>query len=162
MHLKAKELIENGELPPMILVMPSDGLWGDGSAYLQHNGYNFEKWITEDVVDAVVESIDGADSSSPLFISGLSMGGFGALRIGAKYGSRFKAMSGLSSMTSLPQMKLFVEEQGAARDNGHPKPAECSETSPKAGKTTPSGRGSHSRRPRAGESAANEAIGPQS
>ncbi|WP_426670254.1 alpha/beta hydrolase [Mucilaginibacter sp. McL0603] len=109
-HLKVKELIENGELPPMILAMPSDGLWGDGSAYLHHNGYNFEKWIIEDVVDAVVESIDGADSSSPLFISGLSMGGFGALRIGAKYGLKFKAMSGLSSITSLPQMKLFVEE----------------------------------------------------
>ena|ERR1700744_2743971 len=109
-HLKVKELIETGELPPMILVMPSDGLWGDGSGYLQHNGYNFEKWIIEDVVDAVVESIDGADSTSPLFISGLSMGGFGALRIGAKYGPKFKAMSGLSSITSLPQMKLFVEE----------------------------------------------------
>ena len=94
----------------MILAMPSDGLWGDGSAYLQHNGYDFEKWIIEDVVDAVIEKIDGAEMTSPLFISGLSMGGFGALRIGAKYGSRFKAISGLSTITSLPQMKLFVEE----------------------------------------------------
>jgi enterochelin esterase-like enzyme len=109
-HLKVNELIKQGKLPPMILAMPSDGLWGDGSAYLQHNNYDFEKWIAEDVADAVIESIDGAEASSPLFISGLSMGGFGALRIGAKYGSKFRAMSGLSSITSLPQMKLFVEE----------------------------------------------------
>lgn len=109
-HFTLNELIMKGELPPMILAMPSDGLWGDGSAYLPHNGYDFEKWITEDVIDAVIESIDGAQEASPLFISGLSMGGFGALRIGAKYGYKFSGMSGLSSITSLPQMKLFVQE----------------------------------------------------
>jgi putative tributyrin esterase len=38
------------------------------------------------------------------------MGGLGALRIGAKYGSQFSGISGHSSMTSLEQMKLFVEE----------------------------------------------------
>ncbi len=109
-HLKVNELIKQGVLPPMILVMPSDGLWGDGSAYLGHSNFDFEKWIIEDVINAVTAKIDGAHASSPLFISGLSMGGFGALRIGAKYGSRFRAISGLSSITSLPQMKLFVEE----------------------------------------------------
>src|ERR1700753_2853474 len=56
-HLKIDELIQNGELPPMILAMPSDGLWGDGSGYLPHSGYNFEKWIAEDVPDAVIECI---------------------------------------------------------------------------------------------------------
>jgi putative tributyrin esterase len=110
-HLKVNELISQGELPPMILVMPSDGLWGDGSAYLPHNNYNFEKWIIEDVIDSVIESIDGATASSPLFISGLSMGGFGALRLGAKYGYKFKAISAHSAITALPQMKLFVEEK---------------------------------------------------
>ncbi|MEO6851690.1 MAG: alpha/beta hydrolase-fold protein [Mucilaginibacter sp.] len=110
-HLKANELIKQGMLPPMIIAMPSDGLWGDGSAYLPHNTYNFEKWITEDVIDAVIESIDGASVNSPLFISGLSMGGFGALHIGAKYGNRFSGISGHSSITALPQLKLFVEEK---------------------------------------------------
>ena len=109
-HLRVNELIKQGALPPMILVMPSDGLWGDGSAYLGHSNFDFEKWIIDDVINAVTAKIDGAHTSSPLFISGLSMGGFGALRIGAKYGQKFKAISGLSSITSLPQMKLFVEE----------------------------------------------------
>lgn len=109
-HLKVDELIRSGELPPMILAMPSDGLWGDGSGYLPHDGFNFEKWIAEDVIDIVTGRIDGADKKSPFFITGQSMGGFGALRIGAKYGYKFKGMSGLSPITSLPQLKLFVQE----------------------------------------------------
>jgi putative tributyrin esterase len=109
-HLKLNELIEKGILPPMILAMPSDGLWGDGSGYLQLGGFNFEKWIAEDVPDALFECIKGAKKESPLFISGLSMGGFGALRIGAKYAPKFRAISGHSSITSLPQIKFFAGE----------------------------------------------------
>ena len=109
-HLQADKLIQDKRLPPMILAMPSDGLWADGSAYLPHSGYDFEKWIAEDVPDALCECIWGASKESPLFISGLSMGGFGALRIGAKYGSKFKAISGHSSITSLPQLKYFTGE----------------------------------------------------
>lgn len=118
-HLKVDELIKNGELPPMILAMPSDGLWGDGSGYLPHSAHDFEKWIAEDVPDALVECIAGAKKESPLFISGLSMGGFGALRIGAKYAPKFRAISGHSSITSLAQIKFFVEEslKHYAQDN---------------------------------------------
>ena len=118
-HLTVNELIKKGELPPMIIAMPSDGLWGDGSAFLPHNGLNFEKWIAEDVPDAVAECISGASKNSPLFLSGLSMGGFGALRIGAKYAPKFRAISGHSSITSLAQIKFFVEEslKSYAQDN---------------------------------------------
>jgi putative tributyrin esterase len=110
-HLKANEMINGGELPPMVIAMPSDGLWGDGSAYLPHHGYDFEKWIAMDVFDALEEKIAGIQKGSPLFIAGLSMGGFGALRIGAKYGFRFKAIAAHSAITNLQQMKLFVEEE---------------------------------------------------
>jgi putative tributyrin esterase len=49
----------------------------------------------------------------------MSMGGFGALRIGAKYGYKFRAISGHSSITSLPQIKFFAEEslKNYAQDN---------------------------------------------
>ncbi|NJB83435.1 alpha/beta hydrolase [Wenyingzhuangia aestuarii] len=110
-HLKMKSWIENNELEPMIVVMPSDGLWGDGSAYVPHyTGVDFEKWIVEDVIDATVELIPQASETSKLFISGLSMGGFGALRIGLKHHDKFSGVSGLSSITVLDEMKLFVEE----------------------------------------------------
>jgi len=109
-HLKMQQWIESGEIEPMIIAMPSDGLWGDGSGYLPHSEVDFEKWITEDVVNAVAELIPEASEQSKLFIAGLSMGGFGALRIGLKHYNKFAGVSGLSSITVVEEMKLFVEE----------------------------------------------------
>ena len=110
-HKTAQNLIDKNNLKPMILAMPSDGLWGDGSAYLKHSGLNFEKWIVEDVIIAVKELIPQVKNSTKTFLAGLSMGGFGAMRIGAKYGNIFNAISGHSSIVELDQMKLFVEEE---------------------------------------------------
>jgi enterochelin esterase-like enzyme len=35
-HRVLDRLIMEENLPPMMLAMPSDGLWGDGSGYLRH------------------------------------------------------------------------------------------------------------------------------
>jgi putative tributyrin esterase len=60
-------------------------------------------------------------ADSPLFLCGLSMGGFGALRIGAKYPGRYRGLSAHSSITHFEQMKMYVEEDasrfGAAAQN---------------------------------------------
>ncbi|RKR14325.1 S-formylglutathione hydrolase FrmB [Maribacter vaceletii] len=109
-HITAWEMMQKGTLKPMIIAMPSDGLWGDGSAYLPHNQRNFEKWIVEDVPNAILENIDATSKNSNLYIGGLSMGGFGALNLGIKHAPKFKAVSGHSSITSFEQMSLFVEE----------------------------------------------------
>jgi S-formylglutathione hydrolase FrmB len=53
-------------------------------------------------------------AQSAAFIAGLSMGGFGALRLGAKYPQRFAGVSGHSSITHFAQMSKFVEEPLAA------------------------------------------------
>ena len=39
-HRAAARLIQAREIPPMVLAMPSDGLWGDGSGYFTHGGMN--------------------------------------------------------------------------------------------------------------------------
>lgn len=109
-HIAAWEMIQRKELKPMVIAMPSDGLWGDGSGYVPHNGLDFEKWIVEDVPRAVIESVEAISEKSDLYISGLSMGGFGALRLGIKYADKFKAVSAHSSITELGQMSMFVEE----------------------------------------------------
>lgn len=109
-HHTARELIEGGLLRPMALAMPSDGLWGDGSGYLKHREADYEKWIVEDVVGSVMEVADCVSERSPLFIAGLSMGGFGALRLGAKHAERFAAISAHSSITQVSQFAQFVEE----------------------------------------------------
>lgn len=109
-HRTAERLIRSGQLKPMALVMPSDGLWGDGSGYLPHNGYQFDRWIIDDVPKLAAEATPLVTAKSPLFIAGLSMGGYGALRLGARYPTRFRAMAGLSSITQLEQLSQFVEE----------------------------------------------------
>lgn len=90
--------------------MPSDGLWGDGSGYLAHKQKDFEKWIVDDVPNAVIENISSISRKSKLLISGLSMGGFGALRLGIKYAQKFTAISAHSAITNITQMPFFVEE----------------------------------------------------
>lgn len=109
-HRQTLEGINKGVIGPMVLVMPSDGLWGDGSGYLPHKHQNFEAWIVDDVIAAVIESIKETSAQSPLFIAGLSMGGYGALRLGAKYGTMFKAVSALSSITDARQMQPLLDE----------------------------------------------------
>ncbi|WP_332369532.1 alpha/beta hydrolase [Spirosoma telluris] len=97
----------------MVLAMPSDGLWGDGSGYLPHHEKNFERWIVDDVPNAVraalpTERVEYFPKQT--FLAGLSMGGFGALRLAAKFPEQFSAVYGLSSITHLNQLPLFVEE----------------------------------------------------
>lgn len=109
-HIQVRDMVRKKIIPPVMLVFPSDGLWGDGSGYVPHDGCDFEKWIAEDVPEVVMQQFPGVTHKSKFFITGLSMGGFGALKIGAKYHDRFAAFSGHSSITNLSQMKLFAEE----------------------------------------------------
>lgn len=109
-HLTAQRMIDAGQLPPMLIAMPSDGLMFDGSAYLPHNDRKFDAWIIDDVPDAVMEAGLPTTNDAPRFIAGLSMGGYGALRLGAAFPNRFAAFAGHSSITEFEQMKLFVEE----------------------------------------------------
>jgi enterochelin esterase-like enzyme len=109
-HLSTLDLIRKKLITPVTIAMPSDGLWGDGSGYLPHNNIDFEKWIVEDVPAAIKICLPEVDDESKLFIGGLSMGGFGAFKIGVKYPDVFTAVSCHSSITNISQMKMFVEE----------------------------------------------------
>jgi S-formylglutathione hydrolase FrmB len=109
-HRTLARLEREEGLPPFVLAMPSDGLWGDGSGYLPHRTQDFERWITFEVPAAVAQAVPEVLATSPLFIAGLSMGGFGALRIAGKYPGRFRAASGHSSLTEFAQLRAFVEE----------------------------------------------------
>ena len=116
-HKTAQKLIDEGKIKPMLLVMPSDGLYADGSGYVPHKTENYEKWIVEDVIQVVKEQFPQATDASAIFITGLSMGGFGALRLGAKYPTLFRAFSGLSSITHFSQMGQFVSDFDELKEN---------------------------------------------
>ncbi|WP_166424263.1 alpha/beta fold hydrolase [Paraglaciecola sp. 20A4] len=103
--LRAKGLEE------FLLVMPSDGGLKDGSAYLPlGDKHDYDQWIMDDVIQAV-KQVQGpaVTDKSRWYISGLSMGGYGALRLGAKYASRFSGISGHSSITKIEDMTHFVD-----------------------------------------------------
>ncbi|MFT6880655.1 MAG: putative tributyrin esterase [Arcticibacterium sp.] len=109
-HQALTKLIVEELVPPMLLIMPSDGHFDDGSAYLKHQTEDYEKWITEDVISLAREAYPEMTDSSPIFLAGLSMGGYGALRIGAKYPAIFRAFSGLSSITCFSEHEEFLED----------------------------------------------------
>ncbi len=114
LHIRMLEWMEQGIVPPMVMAMPSDGLWGDGSGYMKHGPFDAESWIADDVPALVRELVPAVTEQSPLFITGLSMGGYGALRLGVKYHDRFRAIAAHSSITRLAEMALFVEEDLSA------------------------------------------------
>lgn len=109
-HNIAQRLIDDGKISPMVLVMPSDGLLGDGSGYFNHGDKDFEKWIVKDVLHMILEVLKVKLDDIKLFITGLSMGGYGALRLMAKYPKLFRGASGLSSITNLKDLLPFLSK----------------------------------------------------
>lgn len=110
-HEVYERLRKESGLSEMLLVMPSDGGFYGGSAYLPlKEGGDYDAWIVDDALNAVIETIECVSSESRVYISGLSMGGYGALRLGAKYPETFNGVSGHSSITSLSEMPIFVKE----------------------------------------------------
>ena len=95
-HQTAQRVVDAGALPPCVLAMPSDGLWGDGSGYVAHRAQDFERWILDEVPAAARAACAACSDASPLCIAGLSMGGFGALRLAGKHPHRFVAAAGHS------------------------------------------------------------------
>jgi putative tributyrin esterase len=100
-HRTAKRLIERGTLPPLVIGMPSDGLAGETTGYIAHDDIDFESWIVDEVLACALHFVPSVSSKSPLFISGLSIGGFGAMHLGCKYASRFSGISAHSSVTDI-------------------------------------------------------------
>lgn len=98
-----------GEIRPLAVAMPSDGLWGDGTAYLPHPHFDAEAWIVEDVPQCVSEVLPRIRTDS-FYLAGNSMGGFGALRLGMKYASRIRGISAHSAVTRLHDFKRYVSE----------------------------------------------------
>lgn len=115
-HTTLDRLVVAGEIAPMVLAMPSDGMRGEGTGYLRHPGFDAESWIVDDVVDAVTEMIGEVTPSSPLCFGGNSMGGFGAARLGLR-DDRVRAIAMHSAITHLDQLAEFtVDDIGAAAD----------------------------------------------
>jgi len=109
-HQTATRLMHGGDVPAMLLCMPSDGMWGDGSGYVPHRSGNFEQWIVDEVPAAALSAYGLTGATPPLFIAGLSMGGFAALRLAGKYPDRFAAASAHSAITQVSNLDSLILE----------------------------------------------------
>jgi putative tributyrin esterase len=110
-HRTAARMLEEREIQPLVIAMPSDGLEGDGSGYFTWpDGADVERWIVEEVPAIARIATPALTAEAKIAIAGLSMGGYGALRLGAKYADRFCAISAHSAITSLADLASFVEE----------------------------------------------------
>jgi S-formylglutathione hydrolase FrmB len=107
-HRTARRLAASGAIRPMAIACPSDGLFRDGSGYLDHAGGSFATWIMHDVVDCVRLVLDRSPATTPLFLSGLSMGGYGALRLGAVHAADVAGISAHSAVTTLGDLDQFI------------------------------------------------------
>jgi putative tributyrin esterase len=110
-HRVAQTLLDAGEISPMVIAMPSDGLSRDGSAYLNFpSGQNVEKWVVDELPAIARFAAPNLSSRAKIAIGGFSMGGYGALRLGAKFPDRFNSVSAHSSITDIHEMAKFVSE----------------------------------------------------
>lgn len=116
-HRTAQRLIEAGTLPPCVLAMPSDGLWGDGSGYVRHAAQDFERWIVDEVPQAAQAAGLPVDAAAPFALAGLSMGGFGALRLAARHPQRVSAAAALSCFTELRKIDALLAEPRTGWDD---------------------------------------------
>lgn len=116
-HGTAARLIAEGALPPLALLMPSDGLWGDGSGYVRHGVQDFERWIVDELPALARAVVPGCGEGSPLLVAGLSMGGFGALRMAGKHRRLFAAAAAHSTMTDVAQFDALLAESRGGWSN---------------------------------------------
>lgn len=94
----ADRLIAEGDLPPVILIMPdarnswyvdSDPVTGSGA---------WERAVAEDLVAHVDETWRTVPERRGRAVAGLSMGGFGALHLALRHPDRFAAAASLSGV----------------------------------------------------------------
>lgn len=108
-HLALTELVAAGRVSPVVLAMPSDGLFGIGSGYLTRESEDSERWVVDEVAEATRLVVPNADPTD-VSIAGLSMGGWGAVRLAARHPSRFRAAVGMSPLTRLAHIAGYAPE----------------------------------------------------
>jgi S-formylglutathione hydrolase FrmB len=107
-HLVADALAREGSVEGFALAMPSDGLDGHGSGYVTTHAGKVESWIIDEVPRVAALAMPGVDPVASISVIGLSMGGFGALSLGAWHGGRVRAAVGMSAITRFEEMEPFV------------------------------------------------------
>ncbi|HTW49348.1 MAG TPA: alpha/beta hydrolase-fold protein [Acidobacteriaceae bacterium] len=105
----ARAMLDAGTMRPFAIAMPSDGLWGGGTGYVPHRDFDAEAWIMDDVPACLGELLPQVKTDR-FCLAGLSMGGYGALRLGMKYPARVRGIAAHSAVTRLEDIAAFASE----------------------------------------------------
>lgn len=105
----ATRMMQAKEICDFAIAMPSDGMRGDGSAYVVHSDLDAESWIMKDVPECIKQVLPNVQTER-VFLAGQSMGGFGALRLGAKYAKQVAGISTHSPVPALADLMPYISD----------------------------------------------------
>lgn len=102
-----EQLVTSGQIAPCAIAMPSDGLFGLGSGYVPNGEEDAGAWIAIDVPNAVNRLYPRVGSQG-MSVIGLSMGGFGAMHLKARFPNLVKAAVAMSPISSVSGIAEFT------------------------------------------------------
>jgi len=94
-HSYFDKQINAGKMPRFILVTPNgnNGFWENW-----HDGsHNYRDWVMQDILPKVQRDYNTLECPKHCSLMGISMGGFGALRIASFYKDSFSSISAISA-----------------------------------------------------------------
>ncbi|MDO4619466.1 MAG: alpha/beta hydrolase-fold protein [Lachnospiraceae bacterium] len=96
------------------IVMPS----GENSFYIDRRGTGnaYETFVAKELPQYIAKTYRLPQEKENVTIGGLSMGGYGALRLGIKYNERFGAAFGLSSALIIKNLKETYLKEGTVEN----------------------------------------------
>jgi enterochelin esterase-like enzyme len=132
-HEIAQGLIDEGQIPPLIIVsaLINDSYGVDSPP--SDEGYDhglYERYIMDDLIPTIEARFPVSSDPADRAIGGLSMGGFAALHAAFRYPDRFGGVAGLSPAVfqgTLPDRQWLYPTEAARREHD---PLLLAETAP--------------------------------
>jgi putative tributyrin esterase len=104
-------LMEEEQIGPMAILMPSDGLTAIGTGYLNWDTgrpHLYEDFLLEDLLPHVELKWNVGGSKERRAISGLSMGGYAAIRLAFAHSDQFASASSLSGFFDVQELGELI------------------------------------------------------
>ncbi len=115
-------MITAGEIEPIVVAMPNDGLAHEGTMYVNwaDGSRRCEDWIARDLVAHLDQNLRTQAERAGRCITGLSMGGFGATNIGLRNRLVYRSVASHSGLFSVVEKSNLFWDQFAERAFGSP------------------------------------------
>lgn len=112
------DLLESRQIAPMAILMPSDGLTGIGTGYLDWAAgppHCYEHYLLKELIPEVESRFDVGGTRTKRSVAGLSMGGYAAVRFGLVYPDYFSVVSSLSGFFDVRELGNLIGREHFSR-----------------------------------------------